>query len=54
MIERNPAPLRHCLTAVNAAPALAASAASVEHPGTALCTRADVERIHVELVAEAT
>lgn len=34
--------------------ALAASAASVEHPGTALCTRADVERIHAELVAQAS
>ncbi|WP_321899217.1 1-phosphofructokinase family hexose kinase [Burkholderia cepacia] len=33
--------------------ALAASAASVEHPGTALCTREDVERIHAELVAQA-
>ncbi|AXK67442.1 1-phosphofructokinase family hexose kinase [Burkholderia sp. IDO3] len=33
--------------------ALAASAASVEHPGTALCTRDDVERIHAELVAQA-
>ncbi|CAB3767403.1 phosphofructokinase [Burkholderia sp. MSh2] len=34
--------------------ALAASAASVEHPGTALCTRDDVERIHAELVAHAS
>ena len=34
--------------------ALAASAASVEHPGTALGTRADVERIHAELVAQAS
>ncbi|VWB87819.1 1-phosphofructokinase [Burkholderia lata] len=34
--------------------ALAASAASVEHPGTALCTRDDVERIHAELVAQAS
>ncbi|WP_175828830.1 1-phosphofructokinase family hexose kinase [Burkholderia cepacia] len=34
--------------------ALAASAASVEHPGTALCTRADVERIHAELIAQAS
>jgi 6-phosphofructokinase 2 len=34
--------------------ALAASAASVGHPGTALCTRGEVERIHAELVEEAT
>ena len=34
--------------------ALAASASSVEHPGTALCTRADVERIHDEIVALAS
>lgn len=32
--------------------ALAASASSVSTPGTALCTREDVERIHAELVAE--
>lgn len=32
--------------------ALAASAASVSSPGTALCTRDDVERIHAELAGE--
>ncbi|AYZ64583.1 1-phosphofructokinase family hexose kinase [Burkholderia multivorans] len=32
--------------------ALAASAASVANPGTTLCTRDDVERVHAELVAE--